>query len=89
MDLFLELQTRDSKVSATAEGTGTYDTNIKTYRTIPRRLKTYNIPTTAKPNTTLTNDFNGELNAYFLIEADTKTLDLTKLRKDNMAQRHT
>ena len=73
-----------------------YHHNIKTYRTIPRRFKPSNIPTTAKPNSMLTDDFNGKFERLFfdhldrVIEADTITLELTKSRKDNiMAQTET
>ena len=69
VDLFLEHQTKEiqkcQQQQKELERMIQYHHNIKTYRTIPRRFKPSNIPTTAKPNSTLTDDFNGKFERLF------------------------
>lgn len=63
---------------------------MKKYKTIPRRFKPPNVPVTAKPNISLTDNFNGMYEQLFfdrldeVIKADAITLELTKSMKDNI-----
>lgn len=60
------------------------------YRTIPRKFKPPNIPTTTNPETPLTDDFNRKYEELFfdhidkILTSDNLTLELTKLRIDNI-----
>ena len=63
---------------------------MKKHKIIPRRFKPPNVPTTVKPNTALTDDFNRKYEQLFfdhldeIIKADTITLELTNSRKDSI-----
>ena len=67
-----------------------YYQNMKMYRTIPRKFKPSNIPTTTNPETPLTDDFNQKYEELFfshldkVLVSDNLTLELTKLRIDNI-----
>jgi signal recognition particle GTPase len=67
-----------------------YHQNMKTYRTIPRKFKPSNVPTTTNPSTQLTDDFNKKYEELFfnhldkILMNDSLALEITKTRIDNI-----
>ena len=92
--LFLAENTKEIQIcqqrKQELERTIQYHENMKMYKTIPRKFKPPNVPTTMKPNIPLTDDFNRKYEKLFfdhldkVITNDTLTLELTKSRIDNI-----